>query len=194
MNRADAYVQVPHLLSSDPRFADVYNDRATLGAWLQMYLVADECYPNPAPLPRVEQTTLDTIEAAGLIEIRPGDRYTVLGLAEHREKTSSHARVAAWARWGNPPSNAPSNAPGITSVSSSSKNVEDENEDEGSITPSNAPSIDDDDLAAEAYAGSVCRRCGGPETYGNPLRRDGTGPVHRFAPCPPRHISTGATA
>lgn len=184
MNRADAYVQVPHLISSDERFADVYNDRATLGTWLQMYLVVDECYPNPAPLPRVEQITLDTIAAAGLIEIRPGDRYTVPGLAEHREKTASHARAAAWARWGNAPGNPPSNAPSITSASSSSKNVEYENEDEGSIAASNAPSIDDDERAADEYARTVCRRCGGGSTEGNPLLSGSGRPHHRFSPCP----------
>lgn len=45
---------------------------------------------------------------------------------------------------------------------------------------------DDDDQASEAYARTVCRRCGGPETDDNPLRRGGIGLYHRFSPCPAR--------
>lgn len=142
-SRLDTYVQVPHLIQREPRFTPVYNDPATLGTWLQMLLVADECYPNPAPLPRVAQTTIDTIIIAGLIDIVPGDRYLIPGLAEHREPAAGHARTAAWARWGK---TAPDENKEKKSASVS-LSVEDKDKDANkasiahSIAPSIAPSI-----------------------------------------------------
>lgn len=43
---------------------------------------------------------------------------------------------------------------------------------------------DDDDRAAAAYAATVCSRCHGVGTEGNPLVTETTGRHHRFAPCP----------
>ena len=145
MNRADTYVQVPHLISSDARFAAIYTDDRALAAWLRLYLTADETWPNPAPLPRsVDEDTIEKMVTAGLVAIEAGDRYTIPGLAEHRQASSDHARVAAWARWGNAPGNAPGNAQSMptktktktkTSFSSSSENAnEDENAPRRSIT------------------------------------------------------------
>jgi hypothetical protein len=113
MNRDDAFVMVPHRLSRDPRWAAVYADRETLGAWLQMFLTADACYPNPAPLPRLPDGVLELIVAAGFIQTLPGDRYVWAGLSEARSAKSDQAREAARARWGNAAGIAASNAAGM---------------------------------------------------------------------------------
>jgi len=110
MNRDKTFVMVPHRLTWDARWAAVYSDRETVGAWLQMLLTADACYPNPAPLPRLPEGVLDRIVAAGFIEVLPGDRYTWAGLGERRSAKSEQARSAAWARWGNAASNADGDA------------------------------------------------------------------------------------
>jgi hypothetical protein len=45
------YCRVYHEIVDDPKFRRVYHDDAALGTWLRMLLIADQMYPNTAPMP-----------------------------------------------------------------------------------------------------------------------------------------------
>src|SRR5687767_5281223 len=79
-------------------FAEVYRNRESLGAWLQMLLVADAMYPTSAPLPR-RNRAVTRLLASGLVVELPGNRYTIRGLKAERERRSASARNAAAVRW-----------------------------------------------------------------------------------------------
>jgi hypothetical protein len=95
---ARTYCRVYHEIVDDPKFRRIYHDDAALGTWLRMLLIADQMYPNSAPMP--EQTeSVDLLLRAGLIKKRPGNRYIVTGLEREREMRSQYGRNAAAVRW-----------------------------------------------------------------------------------------------
>jgi hypothetical protein len=98
--QANPYVKVYYSIVDDPKFATIYDDDAALAAWLRLLLVADGTYPAPAPLPHgTKPRVVERLSDAGLIDLLPGHRYRVHGLASEREKRSDAARAAAVVRW-----------------------------------------------------------------------------------------------
>jgi hypothetical protein len=92
------YARVYHEIVDDPKFRRVYHDDAALGTWLRMLLIADQMYPNSAPMPE-ETPSVAMLLRAGLITKRPGNRYIVTGLEREREMRSQYGRNAAAVRW-----------------------------------------------------------------------------------------------
>jgi hypothetical protein len=85
---------------TDPKFGTIYCDDHHLATWLRLLLQADGTYPAPAPIPRsASEASLSALVAAGIIDMVPPDHYQVHGLKAERDRRSSRARDAAWARW-----------------------------------------------------------------------------------------------
>jgi hypothetical protein len=95
---ARTYARVYHEIVDDPKFRRVYHDSAALGTWLRMLLIADQMYPNTAPMPE-ETDEVRLLIRCGLITKRPGNRYIVTGLEREREMRSQYGRNAAAVRW-----------------------------------------------------------------------------------------------
>ena len=105
--QADPYVRVYYRIMDDPKFADVYTDKATLGTWLTLLIHADALYPTAATLPHgIKKASVDKLVGAGLVDLLPNHRYRMHGLAAEREQRSEHGRKAALARYGQSTSNA----------------------------------------------------------------------------------------
>ena len=92
------YSRVYHEIVEHPRFERVYGNPVALGTWLQLLLTADAMYPMPAPMPPRTPTVRLLIEC-GLLEERPGNRYSMRGLEDERERRSAVGRNAAALRW-----------------------------------------------------------------------------------------------
>jgi len=92
------YSRVYHEIVEHPRFERVYGNPLALGTWLQLLLTADAMYPMPAPMPPRNPTVRLLIEC-GLLEERPGNRYSMRGLEDERERRSAVGRNAAALRW-----------------------------------------------------------------------------------------------
>jgi hypothetical protein len=92
------YCRVYHEIVDDPKFRRVYHDDAALGTWLRMLLIADQMYPNSAPMPDLTPS-VSLLLRAGLVQKRPGNRYIVTGLEREREMRSQYGRNAAAVRW-----------------------------------------------------------------------------------------------
>lgn len=98
MTAPRTYCRVYHEIVDDPKFRRVYHDDAALGTWLRMLLMADQMYPNSAPMPELTDS-VDLLLRSGLIKKRPGNRYIVTGLEREREMRSQYGRNAAAVRW-----------------------------------------------------------------------------------------------
>jgi hypothetical protein len=92
------YSRVYHEIVEHPRFERVYGNPVALGTWLQLLLTADAMYPMPAPMPPRTPTVRLLIDC-GLLEERPGNRYSMRGLEDERERRSAVGRNAAAMRW-----------------------------------------------------------------------------------------------
>jgi hypothetical protein len=92
------YSRVYHEIVEHPRFERVYGNPHALGVWLQMLLTADAMHPMTPPMPPRNPTVRLLIEV-GLVIERPGNRYSMRGLNEERERRSDAARNAAAVRW-----------------------------------------------------------------------------------------------
>ena len=95
---ARTYARVYHEIVDDPKFRRVYHDDAALGTWLRMLLIADQMYPNSAPMPEITDA-VELLLRVGLVKKRPGNRYIVTGLEREREMRSQYGRNAAAVRW-----------------------------------------------------------------------------------------------
>ena len=94
--QSDPYVRVYYRIVEDDKFANVYDDKATLGWWLTLLLAADATYPAPANLPRrLPNKVLDTLVSSGLVELAGSDRYRIHGLSSERDHRSESSRFAA---------------------------------------------------------------------------------------------------
>jgi hypothetical protein len=88
---ADRYVRVYYSILDDPKFADVYPDVVRLGTWLRLLMVADNAWPQPAPMPRnVDPDALAFLADVGLIDLLPGDLYRVHGMDAERMRRRAH--------------------------------------------------------------------------------------------------------
>ena len=118
-DRSRAGFYAPHRLYEDADLADILLDHDQVAAYFEMLHQADRQAGAPVLIPRsVRQEWLDRWVLADLIQVEPGDRYTVPGTAEAATRRIEKAKAAARARWGSDapstaPSNAPSNARGV---------------------------------------------------------------------------------
>ena len=79
------YARVYHDLMDDPKFEAVYPDDHRFALWVRLLMAADASYPSPATIPRrVNRSALAHLVSVGLIDLVPGDRYKVHGLARER--------------------------------------------------------------------------------------------------------------
>ena len=92
------YVKVYQSIVEDPQFERVFRDDRALAAWLRMLLMADALYPVTAPMPKPSKAVQLLVDC-GLVIEKPGDRYTIRGLAAERERQSAYGRNAAAVRW-----------------------------------------------------------------------------------------------
>jgi hypothetical protein len=91
------FVKVYQSIVDDPMFAEVF-DKPVLAQWLRMLLLADAMYPASAPMPR-RTPDVRLLIASGLVEEKPGNRYSMRGLTKEREHRSAVGRNAAAVRW-----------------------------------------------------------------------------------------------
>ena len=92
------YARVFHSVMTDERFREVWRSNATLGQWVRMLLVADLMWPVPPDMPDKTRAVRALVDV-GLVEERPGGRYTIRGLDAMRERYSGAARNANAVRW-----------------------------------------------------------------------------------------------
>lgn len=110
-DRSRAGFYVAHRVFEDPNLADVAADDHQVAALVRMLHQSDRQAGAPVMVPRsVKQGWVDRWIAAGLIELAPGDCYTVPGVAEAATKRIEKAKAAALARWS---SDAPGTAQSI---------------------------------------------------------------------------------
>jgi len=101
--QTDPYVRVYYRIVEDDRFADVYPDDRALACWLRLLIIADGAFPAPGALPRgVNETALQRLVTAGLIDRVGRDHFRVHGLESERARRSESGRKAAAVRWGQP--------------------------------------------------------------------------------------------
>jgi hypothetical protein len=94
------YSRLYHDILEDPRFEGVYGHPPVFGVYAMLLMQADRTWPAPAPLPRwADQSSVDTLQGCGLIEVMSGDLYRINGLNDERRLRSEHSRIAAGARW-----------------------------------------------------------------------------------------------
>jgi hypothetical protein len=92
-NRDDTYIRIPHAIESEP----FYGDNDLLATWIRLFLAADVAYPFLPPVPRIEQSLVDALAAAGWIELAPNDRYSIPGMAEQRQKLTTAGKIGGMA-------------------------------------------------------------------------------------------------
>lgn len=99
------YSRVYWGIRGDRRFVGIYTDNNHLATWLRLLIAADAVWPAPADLPRsARQASVSALEAAGLVELLPGDLFRIHGLDAERERRASAGRAGASARWKRPDS------------------------------------------------------------------------------------------
>ena len=95
------YVRVYYSIIDDPKFEGVYDDDTALATWLRLLLVADGTYPAPAPIPHgTRRRGLDRLVEARIVDLAPGNRFRMHGLASERQRRSLVGKAGADARWG----------------------------------------------------------------------------------------------
>jgi hypothetical protein len=96
---ADPYARVYFRFIDD--HPAVYQDDRLLAPWLRLLIAAEGAYPASASVPRwCKKATIERLAKEGVIDILPGDRYRIHGLAKERERRTKQARDAANTRWG----------------------------------------------------------------------------------------------
>lgn len=85
MSERAAYSRVYWTVIDDPKFELVYDDNDALATWLRLLLIADQAHPAPAHLPRgARAAVVNKLAKAGIVDLLPGDRYRIHGLAAER--------------------------------------------------------------------------------------------------------------
>lgn len=99
--QSDPFVRVYYsVMGDDPKFAQVYDDDARFACWVRLLLVADACYPAPAPIPAgIKKAALAFLVKVELVDLLPGSRYRIHGLQAERERRSERAAASARKRW-----------------------------------------------------------------------------------------------
>jgi hypothetical protein len=71
------YSQITRAIREDPQFASVWAEDRHLGAWLRLFMEADEAWPDQATLSRLAgQDSIDLLVEKGVVELSPGgDQY-----------------------------------------------------------------------------------------------------------------------
>ena len=96
----DPYTRIYHKLADE--YPDVYDDKAMLGAYVQLLIAADQAWPSRARWAGyADEDEMACLEKEGLV-LRDGKRYSIKGLDKERKSRSSHARKAARARYDQP--------------------------------------------------------------------------------------------
>ena len=96
----DPYARIYYRVMDDPKFDGIRDDVRLFGSWALMLVVAEMAYPSPAFVPpQVPRSCVAKLSEAGLIDLLPGHRYHVHGLATEREKRAQPGRNAAAMRW-----------------------------------------------------------------------------------------------
>lgn len=97
-NDRPAYSRIYWSVMDDDKFDGIREDVRLFGAWSLLLIVADMAYPSPAFLPpTVSRSILNRLQEAELVDILPGHRYRIHGLAAERERRSGSARVGGLA-------------------------------------------------------------------------------------------------
>jgi hypothetical protein len=96
--RMAAYVQLPHRIAEDPKYAGIYVDDHRLAAFVRLLWAADRSFPAHPSLPRaVDQATVDALAAVGLIALEVNDGYSVPDVDALRSRLAEAARLAGLA-------------------------------------------------------------------------------------------------
>ena len=102
MARRRRFMQVPHGIEDDPRFADLTN--AGWGVYYRLRHLADLAYPDPATLPRwCRDRDVRPLETVGVVERIGPERYRLAELDDARAEESARNAEAAAVRWGDQP-------------------------------------------------------------------------------------------
>lgn len=94
------YSRVYWEVMDDEKFDGVREDVRLFGSWSLLLVVADMAWPSPAFVPpTVPKAALAVLSERGLVDLMPGHRFKLRGLAAERTRRSDSARNAAALRW-----------------------------------------------------------------------------------------------
>ena len=89
------YSRVYDCVTTDPKFATVYDDDAAFATWVRLLMTANGAWPVPAAIPRrTDQRALDLLVSVGLVYLQAHDLYTISGLGLERGARVEQARAA----------------------------------------------------------------------------------------------------
>lgn len=92
-------------------YAAIYADKETYGWWMTLLANAEGAHPSAAELPRrIKARCLSALVDAELVELLPGERYRLKGVAAEMERRSKQGKAGADARWQRPQSDRNANA------------------------------------------------------------------------------------
>lgn len=81
-------------------YADIYADKEAFGWWMTLLANAEGTHPSAPEMPRsIKPKALSRLVSADLIELLPGDRYRMKGVAKEMERRSKQGKAGADARW-----------------------------------------------------------------------------------------------
>src|SRR6185503_3161933 len=90
------YSRIYHRLMTE--YPSVYRSPAQLGLWLQLLILAEKFYPDPAPVPHKTRTYRELV-AVGFVQEQASTGYTIKGLEAERERRAASGRIGAAKRW-----------------------------------------------------------------------------------------------
>jgi len=93
--RTAAYVQLPHRIAEDPKYAGIYGDDHRLAEYVRLLWAADRSFPAHPKLPRgADQPTVDAMAAVGLIVLGSNDTYVIPEVDALRSRLAEAAHQA----------------------------------------------------------------------------------------------------
>jgi len=90
------YSRVYHRLMAE--YPTVWRSPSQLGLWVQLLVLAEKFYPDPAPVPH-KTRAYRALVAAGLVLESDSSGYTIKGLQAERERRADAGRIGAAKRW-----------------------------------------------------------------------------------------------
>jgi len=90
------YSRIYHRLMTE--YPSVYRSPSQLGLWVQLLILAEKFYPDPAPVPH-KTRAYRALVTAGLVLEQDSSGYTIKGLEAERERRAESGRIGARKRW-----------------------------------------------------------------------------------------------
>jgi hypothetical protein len=94
VSRTPEYVRVYQSVIDDPKFDGIYDDDRHFAAWVRLLMAADATWPASCQLPAsARKSSVKALVEAGIVDLRPGNRFRIRGLDAERERRAEAGRV-----------------------------------------------------------------------------------------------------